>query len=195
MIVGDRNVFAIESSITKAFSHPGQRALGYFVIHVRGEAYGVKKPDASLLACSLDEVIDRLGRRGTHQISNLLDVSASMIVEAYLDAIYRDTKRTDYFVRSRSEFSEDIYGNKASWAPDGDQAFDDGSHILQFDIDDRVRLIAFRNRECLDDVIESIAEECIESDRFYDVLSSWSETFLRQWSYMKKESGAGPVNT
>jgi hypothetical protein len=40
-----------------------------------------------------------------------------------------------------------IYSRHILWAPDGDAAFDDGSYILQFDVDERVRLIAFKGRQ------------------------------------------------
>ena len=33
------------------------------------------------------------------------------------------------------------------WAPDGDEPFDDASYVLQFDVKDRVRLIAFKSSE------------------------------------------------
>ena len=37
-------------------------------------------------------------------------------------------------------------------APDGDEAFDDGSYVLQFDVGDRVRLIAFKRPDQLVDL-------------------------------------------
>ncbi|WEJ98611.1 MAG: Imm42 family immunity protein [Candidatus Sphingomonas phytovorans] len=182
MIVGDQSSFAIESSITEAFPSLSQRALGYFVVHVRGKIFGVREPDASMLGCSFSEVKDRLGRRGTHGISYLSDVSAPVIVEAFLDAIYRDVARSDYFSYPKSEFSSELYGSKIPWAPDGDEAFDDGSHILQFDVGEKVRLIAFQNMDCSVDTAKSIEEEWIDGDIFYGVLAQWSALFLADWS-------------
>ena len=66
MIIGSPVTFAIESEISRAYAMVGARALGFFVLLIAGERYGVRAPDASLLACSLDEVELRLSRRGSH---------------------------------------------------------------------------------------------------------------------------------
>ena len=193
MIVGDPNSFAIESSITQAYPGLGDRALGYFLIHIRGNSYGVKAPDATLLACSFEEVRDRLARRGTHQIPHLSCTSASEIVEAFLDACYRETSRTDYFGVSQPEFNALVYARKIPWAPDGDEAFDDGSFVLQFDVEDKVRLIAFRSMGCAEETARSVEDAWIESDLFYSVLLDWSELFAEEWSneLHKQSSGLG----
>ena len=153
----------------------------------------MREPDASLLACSFDEVRDRLARRGTHQISYLSCTSASEIVEAFVDGEYRDTARTDYFGLSRSAFIDDVYAKKIPWAPDGDEAFDDGSHVLQFDVEDKVRLIAFRQTGCPEDTASSVQEDWIEGDLFYGILLEWSELFAEEWSseLRKKDAGLG----
>lgn len=47
MLLGNPDVFAIESQITTAYAKPGLRALGYFVIYVNGKRYGcvlLKRP-------------------------------------------------------------------------------------------------------------------------------------------------------
>jgi hypothetical protein len=195
VIVGDRNSFAIESSITKAYPSLGQRALGYFVVHIRGKIYGVQEPDATMLGCSFGEVCDRVERRGAHRVSYLPDVSAPLIVEAYLDAFYRDTARSDYFGRSWETFFDDHCGSKASWAPDGDEAFDDGSYILQFDVGEKVRLIAFRQMDCPVDTANSVEETWLESDIFYGVLAEWRDRFAAEWAQQVGEENpeAGPV--
>ena len=48
VMVGDPTLFAIESAITQAFERLGFRALGYFVVHLNGRCYGVRRPDATL---------------------------------------------------------------------------------------------------------------------------------------------------
>lgn len=60
MIIGNPSIFAIESTITRAYERQSLRALGFFVIHVRGHCYGVRSPDSTFLACSYDEVLRRL---------------------------------------------------------------------------------------------------------------------------------------
>ncbi len=151
------------------------------MVHLSGQAYGLRAPDASLLGCSFDEVKERQARRGVHRIPYLSDIGAPLIVEAFLDAIYRSSERTDYFGLSCSTFSDDIHANNVQWAPDGDEAFDDGSYVLQFDVEDRVRLVAFRHVDCSEDAARSISEVWIASELFYGVLSNWSELFEREW--------------
>lgn len=177
MIVGDCCVFAIESKITEAVERLSQLALGFFVIHVGRHAFGVRKPDASMLGCSFGEVEHRLQRRGTHLLPMLADVAAVDVAAAYLDAIYRDHPRTDYFGLSQHQFTDALYSSGSIWAPDGDEAFDDGSHILQFDVGSRVRIVAFINTKSPDDLAGTISEQWMEADLFYAIISGWKTLF------------------
>lgn len=97
MIVGDCRIFAIESGITEAVESLSQLALGYFVIHVGGRAFGVRQPDASMLGFSFNEVERRLQRRGTHVPPIPLDVPATDVATAYLDAFYRDAGLVNHY--------------------------------------------------------------------------------------------------
>lgn len=182
MIVGDRETFAIESSITVVSASLGQRALGYFVIYVRGRQYGVSEPDASMLGCSFAEVNERIERRGSHRIPFLSDIDASLIAEAFLQANFNESARNDFFGLPASEFVGVVSSSKIQWAPDGDAAFDDGSYILQFDIENKVRLIAFQNSDYSDDHASTVDEAWLDSDTFYGVLLSWRDLFAADWS-------------
>lgn len=186
MIVGDCSVFAIESEITEAVNSLSQKALGFFVIHLCGKAFGVSKPDASMLGCSVEAVGERLARRGRHVIPALTDVVATDIATAYLDVSYRDTARTDYFGLSGQQLVDALQSSGAVWAPDGDAAFDDGSHVLQFDIGSRVRIVAFRNTDVSEDLASTIEEVWMDADLFYGILSSWQTLFaLERTSRLK----------
>jgi len=187
VIVGVQHSFAIESAITAAFRSYSQRALGYFVVYIQGRSYGVREPDASMLGCSFEEVKERLRTRGTHRTPQLTHQSAAAIVEAFLDALYRETTRDSYFGMTTSEFISVIHAGKIQWAPDGDEAFDDGSYILQFDEGDKVRLIAFRNSEWPEEVANSVVEQWIDVDIFYSVLSEWVEQFNAEWLIQIRE--------
>ena len=182
MIVGDRRVFAIESTITDVVESPIHLALGSFVIHVGGRSFGVQQPDATMLGCSFHEVRNRLERRGTHLLPLLTKVAAADAIEAYLDAIYRGNPRTDCFGISQQQFTDALQSSGSVWAPDGDEAFDDGSHILQFDVGKRVRIIAFVNTEPPDELSGTIREEWMESDLFYEIISAWITLFAKERS-------------
>lgn len=194
MIVGDCRIFAIESGITEAVESLSQLALGYFVIHVGGRVFGVRQPDASMLGCSFNEVEHRLQRRGTHVPPISLDVPATDIATAYLDAFYRDNARTDYFGLSQHQFVDALQPSGTIWAPDGDEAFDDGSHILQFDVDGRVRIVAFLNTEVPDDFSQTISEEWVDADLFYAIVSGWKTLFsLERTGRLKTKSTRLPA--
>jgi hypothetical protein len=143
-----------------------------------------------MLACSFDEVNERLQRRGTHSVPFLSEISAALIAEAFLDAGYRETDRTDYFGASRRGLLDSLYANEIVWAPDGDEAFDDGSYILHFDIENRVRLIAFTNGPTNTDMLMTVSETWLESDLFYGILARWSELFLGEWKSKLDSNGS-----
>lgn len=187
MTVGDTTNFAIESEITRAFEKPSWRGLGFFVIYVAGQSYGIKSPSQSMLARSFDEVGARITGRGTHQ-APFADAAAIDIANAYTSAVYLDNNGNEtYFGMSEAEFTKILYSKSLVWAPDGDEAFDDGSYVLQFDIGDRVRLIAFKRPESLVDPA-SVREVWLSSDTFYDALREWGATFLADWESLPKHS-------
>jgi hypothetical protein len=187
MIVGDTSLFAIESEITRAFERPSWRGLGFFVIHVAGQCYGIKSPSQSMLACSFDEVGARITGRGTHQ-APFAEAAEIDIANAYTSAVYLDNNENEtHFGMSEAQFTKTLYSKSLVWAPDGDEAFDDGSYVLQFDVGDRVRLIAFKRPESLVDSA-SVREVWLSSDTFYNILREWRDIFWAEWESLPKHS-------
>jgi hypothetical protein len=86
---------------------------------------------------------------------------------------------------SEAEFTKTLYSNSLVWAPDCDEAFDDGSYVLQFDTGDRVRLNAFRRPDALVDPA-SVRESWLSSDIFYNALREWRHTFMAEWESLPK---------
>jgi hypothetical protein len=159
--------------------------LGYFVIHVSGRRYGKKSSGQTMLACSFDEVERRIRDRGTHQASFATE-GALEIANAYTRAIYVDHDDSETFLgMSDKLFRELVNSNSIAWAPDGDEAFDDGSYVLQFDVDERVRLVAFTRPEALVDPA-SIREVWLPAADFYDTLQRWRDAFLMEWESLPK---------
>src|SRR6478672_7257374 len=145
MIVGTPSVFAIESSISRAYERLSLRALGFFIIHIGGRSYGRRTPDSTMLACSYDEVERRITRRGRHSVPFGAETDGAKIANAFRAVLYSDSPQGNYFGLPFLTFRDMLQSSHIVWAPDGDEAFDDGSYILQFDIDDNVRLIAFKS--------------------------------------------------
>lgn len=189
MIVGNPSTFAIESQITHAYEQLGIRALGYFLIHIGSFSYGVRAPDATLLACSFSEVVARLKSRGTHTAFFSREVDGGAVADAVSNAIYGDNRGdAGYFGVSSDAFQEVLWSNRLIWAPDGDEAFDDGSCVLQFDIEQRVRLIGFRRCEGQVHDPSTLRDVWLEADDFYDVLDRWRVAFETEWSALPKVS-------
>jgi len=187
MTVGDTSTFALESAITQAFETPSWRGLGYFVIHVGGESYGIRSSGQSMLACSFDEVGRRITQRGAHR-APFAEAAAIDIANAYISSVYLDNKEEQkYFNLSEAEFTKTLFANSLVWAPDGDEAFDDGSYVLQFDVSDRVRLIAFKRPDSEVDPA-SLREIWLSSDVFYDILREWKGAFLDEWKLLPKHN-------
>lgn len=183
MIVGDPARFAIESAITRAYQRLSFRALGYFRIHVGGKAYGRCEPEATLLACSFDTVGRRLADRGDHTAPFSGESDAGKIADAFLNVIYADRQDASYFGLSSVEFAAYFSGssNNLKWAPDGDEAFDDGSFVLQFDVGNRVRLIAFRYGSDHHHDAATLSDMWILEEMFYDTLLEWHGAFQNEW--------------
>lgn len=191
MVIGDPQSFAIEFVIREAYQRQSLRALGYFVIHVRDHMYGVSEPDATLMACSLDEVERRIAERGCHTAAFGDASDAQSIASAYLVSEYEDEDSSErFFELSREQFRDAIYAADLVWAPDGDEAFDDGSHVLQFDIGERVRLIAFKRDYRSRGGTTELQEAWLNARDFYAVLAECRNRFLNQWRAEPKVDSA-----
>jgi hypothetical protein len=188
MIIGDPARFALESRITTAYLEPGLRALGLFVIHICGKRYGVYEPDAALLACSFDQVRERIAWRGKHTFPFSDEPDAGKIADAFRNAIYApDQEKEMFFGVPHAEFRALFYQTKLVWAPDGDEAFDDGSFVLQFDKEDTVRLIGFKTKElAYEHEPSTLADFWIGATEFYRILEEWSSAFEKEWSAAPK---------
>ena len=193
MIIGNPSVFAIESMITTAYSTLSFRALGFFVIHVQGIQYGVREPDASMLACSIDEVASRIADRGKHTASFASEVDPHNIAKTYYERFYGSGVADNNFGISDDEFEKQILSHEIVWIPDGDAAFDDGTHVLHFDVDNSVRLIAFKSASNIEYDLPSLRDIWLPADVFYEILETWHSEFYREWLFLDKaDSETGP---
>jgi len=182
MIIGDPSILAIESSITEPYARMSQRALGFFVLHIRGQLYGVHSSNATLLAYSFDAVRRRISHRGKHFVPFDSEPDALKIAEAVRTTLYDESRQDQSFLgMSADVLREAMIYHEIIWAPDGDTAFDDGSHVLQFDQGDRVRLIAFKNTGLQHDVASTLSEVFMDIDEFYELLNDWQYRFEAEW--------------
>jgi hypothetical protein len=191
LIIGNPFVFAVESSIMQAYERLSFRALGFFVIYVGGRCYGKHELDSTMLACSYDEVERRIAKRGSHTAPFATESDAGKIADAFRNALYAENQRESHFGIPLADFRDMIRSKRIMWAPDGDEAFDDGSYVLQFDVQDRVRLIAFKSGEgyLIDPAV--LSDVWLPAEDFYYVLQRWHDAFEGEWASMPKVSETG----
>jgi hypothetical protein len=186
MIVGHPETFAIESGITEAYEYPGLMALGYFIIHICGRSFGLKELDASMLACSFDEVARRIAHRGSHNPPFPIDSDAGKIANAFIRAGYEPTHEDSeqFFGIVTPRFREAT--RHLEWAPDGDAAFDDGSHVLHLEDMEKVRLIAYASTPDYVYDPETLRDVWLSGDDYYAILQSGHARFDAEWKAARK---------
>ncbi|WP_145750183.1 Imm42 family immunity protein [Nitrospirillum amazonense] len=182
MIIGDISSFAIESSITTPLARKSQLGIGYFVLHINGQVYGVHSPEATVLGCSFYSVQDRIKQRGSH-LAPFCSEEAYKVADAVRAAEFDENRQDDIFFDglSAEDLRASLSDNSIIWAPDGDAAFDDSSIVLQFDYGDMVRIVAFKNLEDDEDFIGTIESVEIELEGYYGLLAEWSRQFKAEW--------------
>ena len=182
LLIGSPATFAIESFMAQVLARPGQRGLGYFCLHVGSKLYGIRSPDATLLACSFDAVVRRIEGRGTHVLAGLDHLDAIAVAQDVHAALYEDLPEEAHPCgMTVIRLSEELYRHAILMAPDGDAAFDDGGHVLQFDLGEQVRLIAFKNPDADETGVHAIVEVRMNAGDFYEILASLKEQFMAQW--------------
>jgi hypothetical protein len=189
LLVGDKDKFAIESYISEAFDRLSFRALGYFVLHIRGCEFGVRSTNATLLANSFDGVLRRIKNRGQHTMPLSLDISAAELAGLVREGLYDESPGKNFKDDFQIEnFVKELIGRNVIFAPDGDAAFDDGSHVLQVDKVDCVWLVGFKNLGMANEDIASLVELKINPDDFYGVLQEWCNKFELSWKAALKDN-------
>lgn len=193
MIVGNPETFALESEIAFAYEQLSTRALGLFAIHIGAQCFGVRDWNATMLATSFDEIGRRIAARGRHQASHIAHNDAEAIATAFRRALYLEHPENELFFGMPAwRFAELIHSHDLTWAPDGDEAVDDGSYVLQFDVHDRVRLIGFK---CARDPLldpGTLRDVWLCQDDFYNILQRWHSSFEAEWKSSSKVAGARP---
>jgi hypothetical protein len=190
MIIGDPTRFAIESGITNAYERAGILALGFFVLHIGGRRYGVYSPVATTLACAVESVKRRITDRGKHTTPFTSEPDAGKIADAVRLAVYApDQEKESYFGIPQPEFIKLFYTRSTDrlWGPDCDEAFDDGSQVIQFDVNDHVRLIAFKSiADGYHHDPHSLCDVWLSADNYYSILQQWLNDFEREWKAAPK---------
>jgi hypothetical protein len=123
-----------------------------------------------------------LSDRGLHRFP-FAESDAAALADGYREAIYgtEDEWNGNRWDIDRDSFCHHIQTSRIQWAPDGDEAFDDSSYILQFDIGEQVRIIAFQCTQGLHHDPGTLREMWIPEEEFYGILREWQHAFLSEW--------------
>ena len=119
--------------------------------------------------------------RGSHTAPFALEPDAAKIANAFRDTVYApDPEDKLFFGLSDNEFTKLRLANQFLW--DAEEEFDDGSYLLQFDIGDRVRLIAYKSwdQDWHHDPA-SLRDVWLNADEFYGILQQWHDAFISEW--------------
>ena len=82
---------------------------------------------------------------------------------------------------SQVELCDFTHARHLIWAPDGDEAFDDGSSVLQLDVGDRVRLIGFRCGVGYHHDPATLRDVWLDAAGYYTTLKEWRDAFIAEW--------------
>jgi hypothetical protein len=182
MMIGNRDIFAIESSIFEAYDSPGQMALGFFVLYVGGRRYGYRDPDSTLIGTSFNGIRKRIANRGNHKSPLPSDADAAEIAIALSHAnSLGDMDENQLYGIPWLQFFKALNSSGCILAPDNEQGFDDGSHVLQFDDRSTVRLIAFQITASYRVEIGSLRDIRLPQEDFYGILEEWHTRFENDW--------------
>ena len=131
-----------------------------------------------------------IANRGNHATPFASAPNAGDIVDAIGKAIYApDPGAEQFFGIPLQEFKGFVYSSDCLLHWGCDEAFDDGSSILHFDVGNRVRLIADkppRNHSNLLHDPETLRDVWLDADEFYGVLERWKNSFEAEWKAMSK---------
>jgi len=187
LLVGDPNIFALESAISEAYGSTGQMALGFFVIYVGGRRYGHREPDSTLIGPSFNGLRRKIADRGNHKSPFPSDADAAQIATAVSRAnSLDDMDDLHLYGIPWLQIFKILYSNGCVLAPDNEQGFDDGSYVLQFDDGPTVRLIAFQITAHYQVEGGSLRDIRLPKDEFYRILEEWCTRFEQEWISLSK---------
>jgi len=194
-MIGNPSIFAIESGITVAWDDLRWGALGFFVLHVGGFCYGLRGPHAASLGISAGFFESHIGDlRGSHVVPFAETADAGEIADAWQHCAGEHCE--SYFGLPGDEYIALVMSKDVAWLISDAEAFDDGSRVLQFDVGDRVRIIAFQSDSAVnDDWISDQAAKFspaplrdiwLPADEFYGIVQQWRDAFLAEWESLPK---------
>lgn len=188
MIIGNPEVFALESEQTDLFEGGPWLSNGTFFLHIAGRRFGSDNRGNTNMSIVLWEIERRLNDRGEHNLDHLGAMDAATLASIFEDVVYRMEPQQQYEFMSASELGDALYTAGINWSYGMGEAFDDGSRILQTDVGDQVCVVGYRvdHANELGYQPDSLREQWLSSDEFYGLLEEWRQAFLREYDALPK---------
>lgn len=182
---GNADIFAIESLMAQPVLNDSQCGIGYFVLYVNSMMYGCRELDSTCLGCSYNEVKQRLRNRGKHVLEIPIADPVHFARSAIACMYGSEDDGAGYDFLDKECFLDILAQSGAWWAPDGDEAFDDGSNVFQIDCAESVRIIAFKRGAAGSVDESSLRDLTLDATAFYTILEQWIRDFEMDWRKRK----------
>ena len=136
MVLGNTNRFAIEVNVNNLF-HDEYIGEGNFIVHINNFSYGLREEYATVYLCIID-ILKNFHLEFKNTDLGLEKFSKNEIAMYHYMQKYGEVDSTEYdkFLLQKTQ-------HLTEWLPES--AFDDGSHVLHFDVDEKVRLIGYKS--------------------------------------------------
>ena len=180
MIIGDTNSFAIAFEISE-FVKSHFIGIGSFNVYIKETKYGRDDKDATTFFPLIEDLKTVLSEKEKSS-EIFINGNEVEICKAYYEAIYiAEELNKKYFGYSYTDFYNKILQiptNIISWDFIG-EAFDDGSHMLQINDMDRIKLLGFKSTaHC---TIKDIKYVVISRNQFEFIINEFIETIKQQF--------------
>ncbi|MCA9290144.1 MAG: hypothetical protein KDA25_03385 [Phycisphaerales bacterium] len=165
-LFGDQQRFAVEVRYGSDSARDIGSAFGRFRLWIRGQSFGCPGDSSSCFAPSGESLRQRWRQRGQHH-ADWVDRERPL-------AALREVHELVYLLTDDDLAERGLQPNRVAeavnlmMAPDGSEAFDDGSLVIQWDTDDQVIVAGtIVTDEGVDDSIALIA---LANNEFYGII-------------------------
>lgn len=180
MLFGDKKVFGIEFEVKELYHNKSFIGDGFFVVYIDGFMYGIREDDASSFGAILWTLKESCSSF-IHMKNPFNNFEDFEICDKFYDANYRSENR--YPEKTKMDYDctylvkpgcDERDGNLANrfliyWAQ-MEEAFDDGSFILQINEEKYIRILGFKASANYD--VENVHSAKVPIEDFFSTLQS-----------------------
>ncbi len=174
MLFGNKEKFAIEFEVKEIYHDKRFIGDGFFVVYIDGFMYGRKEDDATSFGCirSTLKYFDVLQSPSKNPFNKY---ECYELCDKFYDTAYRMERRyKEEEIKDFIKEAEITYDKRENclldyWTP-MEEAFDDGSFVLQLNEGDSVRLLGFKTSDDETYNIENVHGAIIQKEKFSSII-------------------------